>query len=139
MPTASTLPIESTTSSKTAEENGGSALSIESVSPGPPTSAMTLTTSVTAAYVLPLIKPKERRSMGGMLPKRSSVRMRHDQSVDFRRIHVPQEMPKNFRAALNQCMQAIHGGGGQSTYAASTQASSRSGRSSLRFDGVLPE
>lgn len=49
---------------------------------------------------LPLLKPRERRAMGGLLPKRSSVRNRHDPSLDLRRIHNPDDIPKSFRSVL---------------------------------------
>ncbi|RLN87416.1 hypothetical protein BBJ28_00023995, partial [Nothophytophthora sp. Chile5] len=52
------------------------------------------------ARTLPLIRPREKRVMGGLLPKRSSVRSRLDPAADVRRIHNPDDIPKNFRAVL---------------------------------------
>ncbi|KAL3671074.1 hypothetical protein V7S43_004256 [Phytophthora oleae] len=54
------------------------------------------------ARTLPLIRPRERRVMGGLLPKRSSVRSRLDPAADIRRIHNPDDIPKNFRAMLQR-------------------------------------
>lgn len=62
---------------------------------------------------LPLIPTRVKREMGGTLPKRSTVRNRHDLSVDFRRIHNPDDIPKNFRTVMQQ-------------------------KNAQRFDGVLP-
>lgn len=52
------------------------------------------------ARTLPLIRPREKRVMGGLLPKRSSVRNRLDPAADVRRIHNPDDIPKNFRVML---------------------------------------
>ncbi|KAG1712373.1 hypothetical protein DVH05_000120 [Phytophthora capsici] len=54
------------------------------------------------ARTLPLIRPRERRLMGGLLPKRSTVRSRLDPAADIRRIHNPDDIPKNFRAMLQR-------------------------------------
>ncbi|GMF42009.1 unnamed protein product [Phytophthora fragariaefolia] len=54
------------------------------------------------ARTLPLIRPREKRIMGGLLPKRSSVRNRLDPAADIRRIHNPDDIPKNFRAMLQR-------------------------------------
>ncbi|RLN88200.1 hypothetical protein BBJ28_00022961, partial [Nothophytophthora sp. Chile5] len=63
--------------------------------------ALALASSVgMGARTLPLIRPREKRVMGGLLPKRSSVRSRLDPAADVRRIHNPDDIPKNFRAVL---------------------------------------
>ncbi|DBA00199.1 TPA: hypothetical protein N0F65_007824 [Lagenidium giganteum] len=86
-----------------------------------PTVGITGTTAVTGvtSRALPLLWPREKRQMGGVVPKRSSVRIRHDQSVDFRRIHNPDDIPKSFR-------QLIH-------HKAKPPAAG------AHFDGLLPE
>lgn len=83
------------------------------------------------ARTLPLIKTREKRNMGGLLPKRSSVRTRHDQSVDFRRIHNPDDIPKNFRTVIQQKNNL------RATAAASSTSSS-AGAASRGFDSILP-
>ncbi|TMW59593.1 hypothetical protein Poli38472_004662 [Pythium oligandrum] len=92
-------------------------------------------------HALPLIKPKEKRVMGGLLPKRSSVRMRHDQSVDFRRVHAPEDIPKNFRVALQNRLQSVGNQLMQSSASSNNNKdnSSRSSRGASRFDGIIPE
>ncbi|KAG7399916.1 hypothetical protein PHYBOEH_007602 [Phytophthora boehmeriae] len=63
--------------------------------------AIALASSVgMGARTLPLIRHREKRVMGGLLPKRSSVRNRMDPGADVRRIHNPDDIPKNFRAML---------------------------------------
>jgi hypothetical protein len=65
--------------------------------------ALALASSVgMGARTLPLIRPREKRTMGGLLPKRSSVRNRLDPAADIRRIHNPDDIPKNFRAMLQR-------------------------------------
>ncbi|GMF16085.1 unnamed protein product [Phytophthora lilii] len=65
--------------------------------------ALALASSVgMGARTLPLIRPREKRVMGGLLPKRSSVRNRLDPAADVRRIHNPDDIPKNFRAMLQR-------------------------------------
>ncbi|KAG6971396.1 hypothetical protein JG687_00002081, partial [Phytophthora cactorum] len=65
--------------------------------------ALALASSVgMGARTLPLIRPREKRVMGGLLPKRSSVRNRMDPAADIRRIHNPDDIPKNFRAMLQR-------------------------------------
>lgn len=62
---------------------------------------MTLAGSVgMGAVTLPLLRPRDKRPMGGLLPKRSTVRNRHDPSLDLRRIHNPDDIPKSFRSVL---------------------------------------
>lgn len=86
---------------------------------------------------LPLIKPREKRDMGGLLPKRSAVRTRHDQSVDFRRIHNPEDVPKNFRAFMQQKIPTRTAAAALSV--APPTSTSTPARSAVRgFDGVLP-
>ncbi|KAG6592673.1 WD repeat-containing protein 64 [Phytophthora cinnamomi] len=63
--------------------------------------ALALASSVgMGARTLPLIRPREKRVMGGLVPKRSSVRNRLDPAADVRRIHNPDDIPKNFRVML---------------------------------------
>ncbi|KAL4145022.1 hypothetical protein PRNP1_012696 [Phytophthora ramorum] len=65
--------------------------------------ALALASSVgMGARTLPLVRPREKRVMGGLLPKRSSVRNRLDPAADIRRIHNPDDIPKNFRAMLQR-------------------------------------
>uniref|UniRef100_K3W8P6 EF-hand domain-containing protein n=1 Tax=Globisporangium ultimum (strain ATCC 200006 / CBS 805.95 / DAOM BR144) TaxID=431595 RepID=K3W8P6_GLOUD len=90
-----------------------------------------------ATRTLPLIKPREKREMGGMLPKRSSVRVRHDASVDFRRIHNPDDIPKNFRTVIQQQQQKALMTNNR-TSAATAATLSNLDRSGDGFDGVLP-
>lgn len=62
-----------------------------------PTSATGL-----ATRTLPLLRSREKRAMGGLLLKRSSIRNRLDPTADIRRVHNPDNIPKNFRAVLQR-------------------------------------
>ncbi|TYZ65950.1 hypothetical protein PybrP1_011465 [[Pythium] brassicae (nom. inval.)] len=106
---------------------------------GPAVSNVALLTTSSVgmgARTLPLIKPREKRDMGGLLPKRSSVRTRHDQSVDFRRIHNPEDVPKNFRVFMQQKTPVRAAAASSVAPPSSTSTSSRAAARS--FDGVLP-
>lgn len=87
---------------------GGGSVATPPLSNGPP-----IGLTLPSLSKLPLIPTRVKRDMGGTLPKRSTVRNRHDPSVDFRRIHNPDDIPKNFRTVLQQ-------------------------KNAQRFDGVLP-
>lgn len=88
--------------------------------------------------------------MSGLLPKRSAARMRHDQTIDFRRIHTPEDIPKNFRVAINQKLMAsnltasdlnnqhpVTSGGNTSRH--NIRGGPTGGKAGGRFDGVIPE
>lgn len=120
------------------EISGGGAFgtpvsSLMSTTSGPGVANLALLTAGSVgmgARTLPLIKPREKRDMGGLLPKRSSVRTRHDQSVDFRRIHNPDDIPKNFRTVIQQKNNL--------RAAAASSSPSSTGAASRGFDGILP-
>lgn len=86
---------DASTTSMDPGSNGASVLT--SPSNGPP-----IGLTLPSLSKLPLIPSRVKREMGGTLPKRSTVRNRHDPSVDFRRIHNPDDIPKNFRTVLQQ-------------------------------------
>ncbi|CEG42607.1 WD40 repeat-containing protein [Plasmopara halstedii] len=65
--------------------------------------------SGTGARTLPFVQPREKRLMGGLLPKRSSARNRLDPTADIRRIHNPDNIPKGFHAMLHRKSEKTRG------------------------------
>ncbi|KAF1321859.1 Wd40 repeat-containing protein, partial [Globisporangium splendens] len=138
-----TSPISQLQSLRVGNEGGaGGGGNGSDLTPMPPSSPSILGPNLgsiaSATRTLPLIKPREKREMGGLLPKRSSVRVRHDASVDFRRIHNPDDIPKNFRAVIQQQQQQKAMVTNNRTSAATAATLSNLNRSGGGFDGVLP-
>ncbi|KDO31332.1 hypothetical protein SPRG_03949 [Saprolegnia parasitica CBS 223.65] len=51
---------------------------------------------------LPALQPREKHPMGGVLPKRSTLRTKHDPSADFRRVHDPHPIPKTAKEVIER-------------------------------------
>ncbi|KAJ0403464.1 hypothetical protein P43SY_001572 [Pythium insidiosum] len=135
-----------------AEANANAAMAPESLglraASLPPASSATTPTSLLPS--LPTLRLREKRAMGGQLPKRSSVRIRHDQSVDFRRVHAPEDIPKSFRAVLQQRWQPVAAHSSASPNNNNSNSSNAVGPSVVarrasrgpptgRLDGIIPE
>ncbi|KAF0691778.1 Aste57867_17049 [Aphanomyces stellatus] len=57
---------------------------------------------------LPILRPKEKHIMGGILPKRSNMRSKMDPNADFRRVHDPQAIPKTAKEVMQQGHRPFH-------------------------------
>lgn len=55
---------------------------------------------------LPETTPRMKHIIGGVVPKRSALRNKHDASMDFRRVHDLAEVPKNLKEAMKFVRQA---------------------------------
>ncbi|CAK4145154.1 unnamed protein product [Aphanomyces euteiches] len=51
---------------------------------------------------LPELRPKEKHTMGGILPKRSVMRSKLDPNADFRRVHDPVAIPKTAKEIMHR-------------------------------------
>ncbi|OQR98474.1 hypothetical protein ACHHYP_08582 [Achlya hypogyna] len=51
---------------------------------------------------LPALRPREKHVMGGVLPKRSTLRAKHDPTSDFRRVHDPTAIPKTAKEVIER-------------------------------------
>jgi hypothetical protein len=67
------------------------------------------TSTPASILTLPSLSNRDTRQMGGTLPKRSNLRVRHDASMDFRRVHHPEEIPRNFKMLLQQRLKTGEG------------------------------
>ena len=76
----------------------------------------------------------EKLSLGGIPLKMSAIRMRHDPSIDFRRIYNLDKVPKEFRALLNQNCEVKEENGKE----ISKKTLSKSFKDRRGFAGIVP-